>query len=36
MTRSIAMVLALLVAGTSAAAAQPLEGTLKRIKDTGT
>ena len=36
MTRSIVMGLVLLVAGTSAAAAQPLEGTLKRIKDTGT
>lgn len=36
MTRSIMMALALLVAVASGAAAQPLEGTLKRIKDTGT
>lgn len=36
MRRSMMVALVLLMAGASGAAAQPLEGTLKRIKDTGT
>jgi glutamate/aspartate transport system substrate-binding protein len=36
MRRAMMVALVLLVAGASGAAAQPLEGTLKRIKDTGT
>ena len=36
MRRSMMLALVLLVAGASGAAAQSLEGTLKRIKDTGT